>query len=75
MARMMAMTISPGATTAAARPTDPGMARPIIGPPAATSTRKNVPRSSALNRRHYWEGSLKSWIISTRRCSEVRNGY
>jgi len=40
MKRMMAITIRPGATTAAARPTDPGMEWSIIGPPAATSTRR-----------------------------------
>ena len=67
-------TIYPGATTAAARPTEPGMAVPIVGPPAATSTRKKVPSSPANNRRHSGDGSLKSWIIRPRRYSAVENG-
>ena len=37
------MTISPGATTAAVRLIVFGNAWPIIPPPAATSTSKNVP--------------------------------
>ena len=43
MNRMMAITISPGAVTAAVRLIVFGNAWPIIPPPAATSTRKNVP--------------------------------
>ena len=46
MNKMIAMTINPGATTAAVRLIVSGNACPIIPPPAATSTRKNVPRSS-----------------------------
>ncbi len=60
MNRMIAITISPGATTAAVRLIVSGNAWPIIPPPAATSTRKNVPRSSEKSRRHSWLGSLKS---------------
>ena len=52
MGRMMAMTIIPGATTAAVRPTVPGKAFAIIPPPAATNTSRNVPKSSAHSRRH-----------------------
>jgi hypothetical protein len=52
MKRMMAMTIIPGATTAAVRPTVPGKAFAIIPPPAATNTSRNVPKSSAHSRRH-----------------------
>ena len=43
MNKMIAITISPGATTAAVRVIVFGKAWPIIPPPAATSTRKNVP--------------------------------
>ncbi len=43
MNRMIANTISPGATTAAVRLIVSGNAWPIIPPPAATSTRKKVP--------------------------------
>ena len=39
-----------------------GNAWPIIPPPAATSTRKNVPKSSENSRRHSCFGSLKSSI-------------
>ncbi len=41
---MIASTINPGATTAAVRLIVFGNACPITPPPAATSTRKNVPR-------------------------------
>ena len=54
MKRMMAITISPGAVTAAVRLIVSGKAWPIIPPPAATRTRKNVPRSSENRRRHSW---------------------
>ena len=60
MNRMIAITISPGATTAAVRLIVSGNACPIIPPPAATSTRKNVPSNSEKSRRHSWLGSLKS---------------
>lgn len=49
------MTISPGATTAAARTICPSPTR--IPPPAATSTKKNVPSSSENSRRHSSPGS------------------
>ena len=62
MNRMIANTISPGAVTAAARPIVFGNAWPIIPPPAATSTRKNVPSSSEKSRRHSWVESWKSSI-------------
>ncbi len=75
MKRMTASTIMPGATTAAVRLTEPGKARPIIPPPAATSTSKNVPKNSEKSRRHSWVGSSKSWIIRSSRCSAVWNGY
>ena len=52
MNRMMAMTMSAGATTAADRLIVSGKAWPIIPPPAATKTRKKVPRSSEKSRRH-----------------------
>jgi hypothetical protein len=58
--RMIAITISPGATTAAVRLIVLGNACPIIPPPAATRTRKKVPSSSEKSRRHSWLGSLKS---------------
>ena len=43
MNRMIPMTINPGATTAAVRVIVSGNAWPIIPPPAATSTSRNVP--------------------------------
>ena len=43
MNRMIAITISAGAVTAAVRLIVFGNAWPIIPPPAATNTRKNVP--------------------------------
>ena len=52
----MASTIKPGATTAAVRLIVFGNAAPIIPPPAATITRKNVPRNSENSRRHSWRG-------------------
>ena len=55
MNRMIAITISPGATTAAGRLIWPLPCR--IPPPAATSTRKNVPSSSENNRRYSSLGS------------------
>ena len=52
MNMMIPSTISPGATTAAVRLIVFGNAAPIIPPPAATITRKNVPSSSENSRRH-----------------------
>ena len=60
MNKMIAITMSAGATTAAVRLMVFGKACPIIPPPAATSTRKNVPSSSENRRRHSWDGSRKS---------------
>ncbi len=60
MNRMTASTISAGAVTAAVRLIVFGNASPIIPPPAATNTRKNVPSNSEKSRRHSWRGSLKS---------------
>ena len=65
MNRMIAITISPGATTAAVRLIVFGKACPIMPPPAATSTRKNVPRNSENRRRHSCLGSRKSSKIAT----------
>ena len=65
MKRMIPSTISPGATTAAVRLIVSGNAWPIIPPPAATRTRKNVPSSSEKRRRHSWLGSWKSVNVST----------
>ena len=64
MNMMIAMTISPGAVTAAERAIVFGKAWPIMPPPAATSTRKNVPKSSENSRRHSCFGFLKSSIGS-----------
>jgi hypothetical protein len=69
MNKMMAMTVSAGAVTAAVWLITPGKARPIIPPPAAASTRKKVPSSSETRRRHSWCGSLKSVMRSTMLCS------
>ena len=60
MNRMIAITISPGATTAAVRLIVSGNAWPIMPPPAATSTRKNVPSNSENSRRHSCDESWKS---------------
>ena len=57
MNKMMAMTISPGATTAAWRLIMPGKAWLIMPAPAATRTKKNVPSSSEDRRRHL------TWIV------------
>ena len=46
MNKMMPMTIRPGATTAAVRLMTPGNAWPIMPPPAATTTSRNVPYNS-----------------------------
>ena len=59
MNRMIAITIRPGATTAAARLICPLPCS--IPPPAATSTSANVPSSSENSRRHSRRGSSKSW--------------
>ena len=67
MNRMIASTVKPGATTASVWLIVPGKAWPIMPPPAAASTRKNVPSSSETRRRHSWRGSLKSvtrWMNS-----------
>ena len=68
MNMMIAITIRPGATTAAVRVMVFGNAWPIMPPPAATSTRKKVPYSSENRRRHSWFGSWKS-AIAWRNCS------
>ena len=49
----------PGATTAAVREIVFGKAWPIMPPPAATSTRKNVPYNSEKRRRHSWLGIVE----------------
>ena len=59
MNKMTAITVSAGAVTAAVWLITPGKAWPIIPAPAAASTRKKVPSSSANNRRHSCRGSLK----------------
>ena len=69
MNKMMAMTISAGAVTAAVRLIMLGKAWPIMPPPAATSTRKNVPSNSENRRRHSCRGSLKSVMRSMTSCS------
>jgi hypothetical protein len=65
MNRMIENTIRAGATTAAVRLIVSGNAWPIIPPPAATRTRKNVPRASEKTRRHSWSGFWKSAIGPT----------
>jgi hypothetical protein len=52
MKRITAKTISAGATTAAVRLIVLGNAWPIIPPPAATRTKKNVPNTSEKRRLH-----------------------
>ena len=76
MNRMIAITISPGAVTAAVRLIVFGNAWPIIPPPAATSTRKNVPNNSENRRRHSCFGSWKSsigWMIEDSNHSSNRS--
>ncbi len=73
MKRITASTISPGATTAAVRLIEPGKAWPIIPPPAATSTRKKVPRSSENRRRHSWDESWKSRTVCSNALSSCSN--
>jgi hypothetical protein len=68
---MIAMTISPGELTAAARLTLPANAWPTIPAPAATSTRKKVPSSSAKSRRPSRLGlskSAKAWSSERSYC-------
>ena len=65
MNKMIAITIIPGATTAAVRLIVSGNACPIMPPPAATSTRKNVPSNSEKSRRHSWDESWKSSTASS----------
>src|SRR5262245_5611142 len=60
MNRMIAMTIRPGATTAALRPIAASLLASTTAAPAATSTSKNVPRASANKRRHSRLASSKS---------------
>ena len=69
MNMIIAMTMRPGATTAATRPIELSKAAPIIPPPAATSTRKKVPTSSETSRRHSWRGSWKSMTRVVTSCS------
>jgi len=60
MNKMMAITINPGATTAALLDTEPGTMWFIMGPPAATRTKKKVPSNSEKSRRHSRLGFAKS---------------
>src|SRR5215510_995171 len=71
MNKMIAITISAGAVTAAVRLIVSGNACPIIPPPAATRTRKKVPSVSEKSRRHSCRGFWKSVIgSSTSACSQ-----
>ena len=69
MNRMTPSTISAGAVTAAVRLIVSGNAWPIIPPPAATSTRKNVPSSSENSRRHSCFGSRKFSAMAMKEAS------
>src|SRR5262245_23675809 len=60
MNRMIAITVSPGAVTAALRPIAPLLLASTTAAPAPASTRKNVPRASANSRRHWRCGSSNS---------------
>ena len=60
MNRMIAITMSPGAVTAAARLIAPSDWAFTTAPPAPTSTRKKVPSSSEKRRRHSCAGLSKS---------------
>jgi hypothetical protein len=54
------MTMSAGATTSALRPTEPPVAALTTPAPAAPSTKKKVPTTSAKSRRHSYCMSKKS---------------
>ena len=70
MNKMMAMTVSAGAVTAAVCwLITPGKAWPIMPPPAVASTRKKVPSSSENSRRHSCRGSLSLSTRSITLCS------
>ena len=67
MNKMIAITIRPGATTAAARLICPFACK--IPPPAATRTSAKVPSNSENSRRHSWRGSSKSFRSPNSRLS------
>ncbi len=57
---MIAITMIPGAITIMASVTRPPLTAPTTPPPAATSTSRNVPQTSAKTRRHSSDVSKKS---------------
>ena len=59
MNRMIAITVRPGAVTAAPRPIAPWLTALTTGAPAPTTTSRKVPNSSENSRRHSREGSAK----------------
>src|SRR5262245_6580686 len=60
MNRMIAITVRPGAVTAALRPIAPLLLASTTAAPAPASTRKNVPMASEKSRRHWRCGSSNS---------------
>jgi hypothetical protein len=52
MKRMIDITMRPGATTSADRLTSPWLSAETTPAPAATTTKRNVPNTSANSRRH-----------------------
>ena len=69
MKRMIAITIRPGAVTAAARVTAPWLDAATTPPPAATTTSRNVPNSSENRRRHSSAALSKSVVAGNSRPS------
>jgi len=59
MNMMIAITISPGAVTAAARLTAPWVVATRTPPPAATTTSRKVPKNSENSRRHSSAGVVE----------------
>ncbi len=66
MNMIIAITIRPGATTAAARPIAPSKRWFIMPAPAATVTRRKVPMNSENHRRHLRRGSSNPVRFATR---------
>src|SRR5271156_4329941 len=73
---MIAITMSPGATTIIPRVTLPLLTAATTPPPAATSTSRNVPQVSANTRRHSSEESKKSSVncLWTTGCCRAASG-
>ena len=67
MNRMMAMTMRPGATTAATRSTPPKLTAETTPAPAATVTSRNVPKNSPKSLLHSSRGSSNHLRLTSNR--------